>query len=135
MSTNKKNTARIVLIICLIIGLMLQIAVWDNCTRQNGIRPASDGPFNKSITFFSLDLSDIQAEPEMSRLVRFAARGISGSGDSIRKENRKILALIVCSFSAESRLPQSITDRNLHRTHCHGNASIIRYIHHTDGQK
>ena len=96
---------------------------------------SDDNPVNELCEYLSHTFSEMQAEPRQIRSDNFEICEAADRNDSDREESLRILVGIFDFFVVGILLLLKRITTNTYRMHCHGNASIICYIHHKDGQK
>ena len=131
----KRNTTGYVRIACLITGIAIILGLWGTGIHPETDWISNDDPVNELRSYLSHTFSEMQAEPKQIRGEHFEIREAADRDDSVREERLKILVCIFDFFVAGILLLLKRITANPYRMQCHGNASIIRYIHHKDGQK
>ena len=130
-----KNTTGFVRIACFITGIAIVLELWSAGIHPETGWQSGDDPVGELCSYLSHTFSEVQAEPRQIRGDRFEIREAADRDDSGREESLRILVCIIDFFVAGILLLLKRVTTNPYRMQCHGNASIIRYIHHKDGQK
>ena len=131
----KKNTTGFVRIACFITGIAIMLGLWGAGIHPEAGWMSDDDPGNELRSYLSHTFSEMQAEPRQIRGNYFEICEAADRNDSVREESLKILVYIFDSFVAGILLLLKRITANPYRMQCHGNASIILYIHHKDGRK
>ena len=131
----KKNRTKFVRVTCFAIGVVILLGLF-----LDGLHPkigwmSDDKPVNELYSYLSHTFSEMQAEPRQIRSDNFEICEAADRNDSDREESLRILAYIFDFFVTGILLLLKRISANTYRLQCHGNASIICYIHHKDGQK
>lgn len=107
---------------------------WDGLHPKIGWM-SDDKSVNELYSYLSYTFSEMQAEPRQIRGDHFEVFEAADRVDSDRKESLRILVCIFDLFVVGILLLLKRVKTNPYRMQCHGNATIICYIHHKDGQK
>ena len=138
----KKNRTKYVRVTCFAIGVAILLGLFCD-----GLYPVGDGlnpetgwmsdedPVGELRTYLSHTISEMQAEPGQIGSDNFEICEAADRNDSDREESLRMLVYIFDFFVVGILLLLKRITTNTYRMQCHGNASIICYIHHKDGQK
>ena len=131
----KKNTAGPGKITCFIIGAAIVLGLWSAGMHPDTGRMSGEDPVNELCTFGEYTASEIQAELRQIKGDFLEIFESCRNDNSFREESLKLPVYILeLSFAGILLLLKRITT-DIYRMQCYGNASILRYIHHKDGQK
>lgn len=125
----------ILIFTCFAIGVMILPGLFGDGLHPKTGWMSDDKPVNELCSYLSHTFSEMQAEPRQITGDLFEIREAVDRADSGREESLRILAYIFDFFVTGILLLLKRISANTYRLQCHGNASIIRYIHHKDGRK
>lgn len=131
----KKNRTKFVRVTCFAIGLAILLGLFGDGLYAETDWISDDNPVNELCAYLSHTFSEMQAEPRQIRGNHFEVIEAAGRVDYDREESLRILVCIFDFFVVGILLLLKRITTNTYRMQCHGNASIICYIHHKDGQK
>ena len=131
----KKNRTKYVRVTCFAIGVAILLGLLGDGLHPKIGWMSDDKPVNELCSYLSHTFSEMQAEPRQIRSDNFEICEAADRNDSDREESLRMLVYIFDFFVVGILLLLKRITTNTYRMQCHGNASIIRYIHHKDGQK
>lgn len=131
----KKNRTKYVRVTCFAIGVAILLGLFGDGLHPKIGWMSDDKPVNELCSYLSHTFSEMQAEARQIRSDNFEICEAADRNDSDREESLRILVCIFDFFVVRILLLLKRVKTNPYRMQCHGNASIICYIHHKDGQK